>query len=214
MKTKQTRISKKKLQEWIDSIANIEHRDYGGDEKTAVYVSKIDGSYITHVGMENQLKMYYNLGIRHHIQGMPESNGEGTVCIGFNPEENKWYGWSHRAIYGFTIDSICKHGDCHFKPGNVKEFIKSCASFWGDSEYSCGDDNAIVTKGLDYDDKTEVEGVLVSYTYNDKVPNEKLRETKYEHFSPMPKTWGKGEWVAKTIEEAKQMAIDFAEGVS
>ena len=29
---------------------------------------------------------------------------EGGVCqIGFNPEEEKWYGWSHRAIHGFGI---------------------------------------------------------------------------------------------------------------
>jgi hypothetical protein len=213
MKKKQTRISQKKLQTWIDSVANIEYREYAG-EKTAVYVSKIDGSYMTFVGLGNDLKMYYKLGITEQLQGMPESNGDGTTCIGFNPTENKWYGWSHRAIYGFGIDSTCKQGDCHFKPGNVNEFMKACLDFWGDAEYSCGDDTAVVTKSLDHDDKTEVEGVLVSYTYNDKVPNEKLRGTKYEHFSPFPKEWGKGEWTAKTMEDAKQMAIDFADGVS
>ena len=29
-----------------------------------------------------------------------------------------------------------------------------------------------------------------------------------------PDKWGKGEWVAKTMEDAKQMAIDFSDGVS
>ena len=29
-----------------------------------------------------------------------------------------------------------------------------------------------------------------------------------------PDTWGKGEWIAETLEDAKQMAIDFANGVS
>ena len=33
-------------------------------------------------------------------------------------------------------------------------------------------------------------------------------------FSEYPEKWGKGEWVAKTIDDAKQMAIDFARGVS
>jgi hypothetical protein len=33
-------------------------------------------------------------------------------------------------------------------------------------------------------------------------------------FSPYPKTWGKGQWTAKTIDDAKQMAIDFARCVS
>ena len=30
--------------------------------------------------------------------------GLGTTCaIGFQPEEQKWYGWSHRAICGFGV---------------------------------------------------------------------------------------------------------------
>ena len=33
-------------------------------------------------------------------------------------------------------------------------------------------------------------------------------------FSEYPEKWGKGEWVAKNIEDAKQMAIDFARSVS
>lgn len=36
------------------------------------------------------------------------------VCsIGYNPWERKWYGWSHRAIYGFKVGSKAKKGDCH-----------------------------------------------------------------------------------------------------
>lgn len=33
-------------------------------------------------------------------------------------------------------------------------------------------------------------------------------------FIPFVKKWGKGEWVAKTLEDAKQMAIDYAEAGS
>ena len=33
-----------------------------------------------------------------------KSKKDNCVCsIGFNTEENKWYGWSHRAICGFGI---------------------------------------------------------------------------------------------------------------
>ena len=44
----------------------------------------------------------------------PESNGGfGQTCsIGFCEGEQKWYGWSHRAIYGFAIGDIAKEGDC------------------------------------------------------------------------------------------------------
>ena len=33
-------------------------------------------------------------------------------------------------------------------------------------------------------------------------------------FCVYPEKWGKGEWVAETIEDAKQMAIDFARNIS
>lgn len=35
-----------------------------------------------------------------------KANPSHCVCsIGFNPNENKWYGWSHRAIMGFGVGS-------------------------------------------------------------------------------------------------------------
>jgi hypothetical protein len=39
----------------------------------------------------------------------PTSN----VCsIGFNETEQKWYGWSHRAICGFGVGDVVEEGDC------------------------------------------------------------------------------------------------------
>ena len=71
---------------------------------------------------------------------------EHCVCsIGFSTKDGKWYGWSHRAIYGFRVGSTCKKGDCHYVPR---------------------------------------------------------------------RHGGKGAWTAKTIDDAKKMAMDFAEGVS
>ena len=32
--------------------------------------------------------------------------------VGFSEKEKKWYGWSHRAIFGFGIGSEVKEGDC------------------------------------------------------------------------------------------------------
>lgn len=63
------------------------------------------------------------------------------TSIGYNENTDTWYGWSHRAIYGFKVGSEVKEGDCGF---NTK----------------------------------------------------------------------KGAWKAKTIEDAKQMATDFAKSVS
>ncbi len=45
----------------------------------------------------------------------PESN----VCsIGFSNRDQKWYGWSHRAIFGFGIGDIANKGDCVCESGS------------------------------------------------------------------------------------------------
>ena len=99
----------------------------------------VDGGYIGRSLEANRLCV--QRGIRPQV-----INAGHTVCsIGFSSKDGKWYGWSHRAIYGFKIGSKCKDGHCHYVPKS--------------------------------------EG-------------------------------GKGEWTAKTVADAKQMAIDFAEGAS
>ena len=45
-----------------------------------------------------------------------------VASIGFCPSENKWYGWSHRAICGFTIGDEVKEGDLTATSGFVKEY--------------------------------------------------------------------------------------------
>ena len=35
-----------------------------------------------------------------------------TGNIGFSDKEQKWYGWSHRAINGFGIGDKVEEGDC------------------------------------------------------------------------------------------------------
>ena len=47
-----------------------------------------------------------------------------------------------------------------------------------------------------------------------EIPNKKLRGSVSGIFTQYPDVYGKGEWEAKTIEDAKQMASDFAKGVS
>lgn len=36
----------------------------------------------------------------------------GVCSIGYNPTERKWYGWSHRAIFGFRVGSVVTKGSC------------------------------------------------------------------------------------------------------
>jgi len=69
---------------------------------------------------KNAYRLCNKRGIR------PEkANPDDSVCsIGFCEKEQKWYGWSHRAIYGFGIGSIAKEGDCVTTPGSIDEYIE------------------------------------------------------------------------------------------
>lgn len=198
----------KKLQAFINSIAIIGDSNIPDDDGK-VYYSKVDGAYLTRVGMENDLRFLLKRGITEQIQ---DGYGEPkTCCIGFNPIEQKWYGWSHRAIFGFSVGSECKKGHCHYEPSNKEDFKEDCLRFWGDTDMDeTHKTNPIAEEG-EQDGKL---GVWVRYTYDDKVPNEKMRGQISGVFSEYPQKWGKGEWVAKNLEDAKQMAIDFARGVS
>ena len=203
-----TKPVSKKLQEFINSIANIGKSNIPDDDK--IYYSKVDGAYLARVGMENDLNFLLKRGITEQIQ---DGYGEPkTCCIGFNPIEQKWYGWSHRAIFGFGIGSECKKGSCGFEPSNKEDFKEDCLRFWGDLDM---DGDTHKTKPTAREEVQDGKlGIYVEYTYDDKVPNEQMRGQVSGMFSEYPEKWGKGEWVAKTIEDAKQMAIDFARSVS
>lgn len=49
-------------------------------------------------------------------------DGKGTACIAFSSRNQKWYGWSHRAIYGFSIGDIVAEGDVTTTSGYTEEF--------------------------------------------------------------------------------------------
>ena len=135
-------------------------------------------------------------------------DGSHNICsIGFCMSEIKWYGWSHRAIYGFKVGSTCKKGDCHYQPANKADFIEDCIRFWEDDHY-------FNVSGSEIKNDKGITGVQVYWLYDNEVKNKELRGTVNGVFTTFPDSYGKGEWIAKTLEDAKQMAIDFAKGVS
>jgi len=143
------------------------------------YCSKFDDSYMTMLGQEGNFQFQANHCITENL----------TTGLGFSPDEQKWYGWSHRAIFGFGIGSKCKKGDCHYKAANLEDEIEQALSFWND-------------------DHTKAE-----FDHMEKDGNIRLKLN--EHDSTL---WivdlGRGEWTAKTLDDAKQMALDFKEGVN
>jgi hypothetical protein len=113
-------------------------KSFGSRENSYVVFRKSVHEKLNKLYIGN-IRFAYFLTNLNSLQGT--SKDSKTVSVGYNPKERKWYGWSHRAKYGFGIGSTVKKGDIAY----VEE---------------------------------------------------------------------KGEWTAKTLEDAKQMAIDFAENIA
>lgn len=98
------------------------HKDWTEDEVNALpdfsyYISNVDGGYI---GGEREYKfLVEDKGLILIQKAEPSDN---TCSIGYQPKENKWYGWSHRAIQGFTIGDVVKEGDLTTTSGYVEEY--------------------------------------------------------------------------------------------
>lgn len=184
------------IKKFLAQFAYIDELKLEGCDPAPAYFSKFDNSYIIHVGLEDHVKYLAD----------KEITDELTHGIGFSPKDKKWYGWSHRAIYGFSIGSECKKGDCHYIGSDLKEQEEAAILFWSDE---CHLD--VKSNGVIEDDGEKFFDIV--WTYDNKVPNEALRETIggcWAHIKPL----GRGEWTAKTMEDAKLMAIDFNKGVS
>ena len=169
-----------------------------------IWVTKARGDYITRVGMENESVLGYlvEVGATEHLSSHWEAGK--PVNLAFSPSQQKWYGWSHRAIYGFGIGSECKKGDCHYRPTDKEDFLVDTLNFWSDPE----------KENLRVYNSTSGKGVHVEWEYSQNIPNKSLRGKTTGCFVYYPEKYGRGEWVAKTLADARQMAIDFAEGVS
>ena len=81
------------------------------------YISNVDGGYL---GSEQDYKLLVEK--RNLILIQKANPAHKTCSIGYSPKENKWYGWSHRAIYGFTVGDVVKEGDLTASSGFVEEY--------------------------------------------------------------------------------------------
>ena len=81
------------------------------------YESNVDSGYI---GNEDTYKYLVEEKKLVLIQKIDKTHN--TCSIGYSPKENKWYGWSHRAMYGFGIGDVVKEGDLTATSGFVEEY--------------------------------------------------------------------------------------------
>ena len=85
--------------------------------KHIYYTSNVDGGYI---GDEETYKFLVE---KRGLILIQKSNPDHETCsIGYSPVENKWYGWSHRAIHGFTVGDKVEEGDIAATSGLTDEY--------------------------------------------------------------------------------------------
>ena len=193
-------------EEYLELVAYIKPSNLLSDDGL-IYYSKFDNSYITRVGMEDSIAHLVKRGITEQLQ-------HGT---GFSPSEQKWYGWNHRAIYGFSIGSKVSRGDCAYFPTCKEDFVQELLKFWEVDDgiwRECEEPETTCTKTMvslddNYIQDGEVGFMLVTETKFRGAD----RDYAHNNFTPYPEQYGRGEWVAETLEDAKQMAIDFSSGV-
>ena len=162
-----------------------------------------DGSYVGNWGPSgaNQLRWMARAGIFTPMRADPGDNcaSIGRATLGKNA--GKWVGWSHRAAAAFGIGSTVKIGDCAFVPADRAD-QHAAAVLW----YADGQQNLSIT---DHDD-----GLHIEYDTEYDAGAKKGTTFHTSTVDPWLEKWGRGAWTAKTDEDAKQMAIDFANGVS
>lgn len=103
----------KSTQEIIDCI-----NDHKGEHVIVKSAYTPEGLYIG--SPKNARYLIKKRGIKPELRS-PTSK----VCsIGFCGKEQKWYGWSHRAIFGFGIGDVVKEGDCCASSGYTEAYLE------------------------------------------------------------------------------------------
>lgn len=177
------------------------------DEVMPAWLSKIDNSFICFVDneIESTAMFLYKNNICQHVQGTPRQSR--TAQIGFNPEKHVWWGWSHRAGYGFGVGSKCTIGNVHFNPSNPVELRKKIEGRMKSEEYLESFEIHRIKEFGQW-------GYLLTRKFTDQVPNPGMKNSIQREFIPYPESWGRGEWEATNLEDARQMAIDFANNIA
>lgn len=112
-------ISTQRLLDYGYEIRTEYWSEPGDSEKTKMICAyTLDGYYM------GKPETAYFICIKRGIRPSYVPFRNSALSIGFNHKEQKWYGWSHRAISGFGIGDVVKEGDCAASPGMVDEYIE------------------------------------------------------------------------------------------
>lgn len=201
-----TKLTTEEINTYLATVADIMPWDPGYGEPIDGWYSKTDKSYITFTNIVQDVDWIAALNLQELQSTRP--NTPSVVQIGFCADTQKWYGWSHRGRGCFGIGSKIEKGYPGYKGRNEEEFIEQCLEFWKD-------EHRLDMAALFTENENGEKGVQLTYRYSDTVPNEDLRGTVGDTFLYLgTEGFGKGEWTAESLDDAKQMASDFAKSLS
>ena len=205
--------TEKQRQDYIDKYCDFTPTTGLGDDNDDYLnvINKESGAYLTLATKHKVLAIPDDLDIlidREITEGIDSTFGKGRPAnFGFSPKENKWFGWSHRAIYGFTIGSTVKKGDIAYRAFNKEDYEEDLIRYWtSDNDGTEVRIQNRTDKGFDL--------AITMYHESVEHPGEKVNGQEYIWPYRYPKEYGRGEWTAETMEDAKQMAMDFAENIA
>ena len=94
---------------WVKVLAHAGRRVIALDNRGHGESQKLydPADYHTATMAEDARRLIVKRGIRPQLRQATH----GCCSIGYQAEERKWYGWSHRAIYGFGVGHRVKKGD-------------------------------------------------------------------------------------------------------
>lgn len=143
--------------------------------------------------------------------------------LGWSESQQKWYGWSDRAIFGFGRGDTVKKGDIAYIADTPEGLIEQRAEFFGDISAERATQARAECQILP--DRSGIR-ILHAPLF---IPMADSLEEALDHIdagtSPEEmadvtadavtvQKCGRGAWTARTLEDARQMALDFAAGVA
>jgi len=112
-------ILKVRRYKFYDLVTEMVPKKVGGSRMPIQYSLSKEGGYL------GDSKIAYRLNKKYGIEQFEKTKDDHSVCsIGYSPRSKKWYGWSHRAIFGFKIGDKVKEGDCCNTSGYTDEYLK------------------------------------------------------------------------------------------
>jgi hypothetical protein len=93
----------------------------GKEYNTKDFVVKL--AYTPNGDFIGDSKDAYFLCVRKGIKPEKAKKDHSACSIGFCEKEQKWFGWSHRAIYGYKIGDVVKKGDCTNSSGWTDDYL-------------------------------------------------------------------------------------------